>query len=128
MSRNDTFVIHITDKAAEKMNAFLDGEYSGTELRDEAGIKVRVILAGCTGFRYLLESFPACGNNENLEVIESNGVKILVESDSKQYLNRATLDYVCTENECGYSFENPNSPGCENNCGISSSDFSPDRT
>lgn len=114
-TQRDTASIQLTltPQAAEQVRKVFDAEKAplGT-----AGLRVSVMPGGCSGFKYALnvEDAPA----EDDAVIESEGVRLFVDSFSGQYLNGVTIDYMVTMQSSGFTFENPNATG---GCGCGSS-------
>jgi iron-sulfur cluster assembly protein len=84
-------------------------------LKDYA-LRVFVSGGGCSGFQYGM----ALENNIREEDISSefDGVKVVVDEVSIEYLHGATVDYVDTPQGSGFKIENPNiMPSCS--CGNS---------
>jgi iron-sulfur cluster assembly protein len=82
-------------------------------LKDYA-LRVFVSGGGCSGFQYGM----ALENNIREEDItnEFDGVKVVVDEVSIEYLHGASVDFVETPQGTGFKIENPNSmPSCS--CG-----------
>ena len=92
---------------------FLAGEEG---LPETAGLRVRVVPGGCSGFSYSLNIEEESKPNDH--VIESNGVRMFVDMFSAQYLNGVEIDYVTNVMGSGFTFKNPNATG---GCGCGSS-------
>ncbi|MBF0434894.1 MAG: iron-sulfur cluster insertion protein ErpA [Magnetococcales bacterium] len=95
----------------------------GTLLADEnnPNLKLRIFVSGggCSGFQY---GFTFDENQEeNDELIESGGVKVLVDPMSGNYLKGAEVDYVEDLNGAQFVIKNPNAAS---SCGCGKS-FSP---
>jgi iron-sulfur cluster assembly protein len=60
---------------------------------------------GCSGFQYQL-AFDE--QRENDIVFESHGLKLLVDSDSLQYVRGSTIDYEESLQGAGFKVNNPN--------------------
>jgi iron-sulfur cluster assembly accessory protein len=74
---------------------------------------LRVYVAGrtCSGFQYgmALDNEP----RETDSTFETEGVKVLVDDQSIQYMAGCTLDYIDDERGKGFLVENPNqAPAC----------------
>lgn len=87
------------------------------EKRNLSGYALRVFVSGggCSGFQYGM----ALENQirEQDLTYEMNGVKLVVDEVSINYLRGATVDYVDTLMGSGFKIENPNavaSCGCGN--------------
>jgi iron-sulfur cluster insertion protein len=80
------------------------------------GLRVSVFGGGCSGFmyNYKLESKQ---NDDDL-VIDSNGVKFLVDSASQPFLEDSTLEFV---QELGASYFKVSNPNATSKCGCGSS-------
>ena len=102
----------LTPQAAEQVRKVFEAEQAPAT----AGLRVGVMPGGCSGFKYALniDEQPA----EDDTVIESEGVRLFVDSFSGQYLNGVTIDYMVTMQSSGFTFENPNATG---GCGCGSS-------
>ena len=103
----------VTPSAATEISKFMEGE---DDLPDTAGLRVRVVPGGCSGFQYSLNIEEASRDGDT--VVEQEGVRLFVDMFSGQYLNGITIDYVSNMMGSGFTFENPNSTG---GCGCGSS-------
>jgi len=109
----DTLLV-FSDSAAMKVKALIEEE--GNE-----NLKLRVFVTGggCSGFQYGFK-FDEISNDGDTEV-ENQGVKLLIDPMSFQYLVGAEIDY--TEGLEGSQFVIRN-PNAATTCGCGSS-FSP---
>ena len=99
--------ITLTEKAAQRVKAFLDNRGKGI------GLRLGVKTSGCSGLAYVLE-FVDVLNSED-QVFEQHGVNIIVDPKSLVYLNGIELDYVKEGLNEGFKYNNPNvkeSCGC----------------
>lgn len=103
--------ILITESAAAKIGDLLAEE-------NNPNVKLRTFVqgGGCSGFQYGFTFDEAV--NEDDFVIEQQGVKILVDAMSMQYLQGATIDYKEDLMGASFSIKNPNA---ETTCGCGSS-------
>src|SRR5918997_4069839 len=108
-----TMTLGVTEPAAEEIRKFMSGEEG---LPETAGLRVRVVPGGCSGFQYSLNIEEESKPNDH--VIESNGVRMFVDMFSAQYLNGVEIDYVTNVMGSGFTFKNPNATG---GCGCGSS-------
>ena len=76
-------MINVTPAAASKISELL-----AEENKPEAGLRVFVQGGGCSGFQYGLMIDEGEGDATTDAVIESNGVKLLVDPISARYLQR----------------------------------------
>ena len=101
-------MLTMTEKAADKVRSFAD------QMPEAKGKELRIFIqgGGCSGFQY---GFTFDDHQEGAMVIESAGVKVLVDQMSAQYLSGATVDFVEDLRGAGFVVENPNavrSCGC----------------
>ena len=108
-----TMTLGVTAPAAEEIRKFMSGEEG---LPETAGLRVRVVPGGCSGFQYSLNLEEESKPNDH--IIESNGVRMFVDMFSAQYLNGVQIDYVTNVMGSGFTFNNPNATG---GCGCGSS-------
>ena len=92
--------ITLTEKAAQRVKAFLDNRGKGI------GLRLGVKTSGCSGLAYVLE-FVDVLNSED-QVFEQHGVNIIVDPKSLVYLNGIELDYVKEGLNEGFKYNNPN--------------------
>ena len=104
-------MITITDKAIEKVKSFSADEGIGHN-----SIRVKVKGGGCAGFSYDIEFDDTSTDMD--EVFEFDGVKIIIDPMSNQYLDGSEIDYVDGLFGAGFKFNNPNVTG---SCGCGSS-------
>lgn len=97
-------MVSLTELAATKVHEFL--EQNG---RPEAGLRVRVVGGGCSGFQYQLALDEAASEGD--EVFEQNGVRLFVDPRSHVYLDGTQIDYVEDIMGSGFRFNNPNATG-----------------
>lgn len=80
------------------------------------GIRVGVTTTGCSGMAYVLEFVDKLEVGD--QVFEDQGVKIVVDPKSLNYINGTEMDFVKHGVNEGFEFRNPNSKG-ECGCGES---------
>lgn len=108
-----TIEINLTEKAAEEVRKFMASE---EDLPETAGLRVRVVPGGCSGFQYSLNIEEDARSGDF--VLEKHGIRIFVDMFSAQYLNGVTIDYTSNMMGSGFTFDNPNATG---GCGCGSS-------
>ncbi len=108
-----TMTLGVSDSAAVEIKKFMSSEEG---LPETAGLRVRVVPGGCSGFQYSLNIEEDSRPNDN--VLDSNGVRLFVDMFSAQYLNGVVIDYVTNVMGSGFTFNNPNATG---GCGCGSS-------
>ena len=92
--------VTLTESAAERVKTFLEKRGKGIGLR--LGIKT----SGCSGLSYMLEFVDTL--NEDDQVFEQHGVKVIVDTKSLVYLDGTQLDFVKEGLNEGFKFTNPN--------------------
>jgi len=103
----------VTPSAAVEIKKFMTGE---EDLPETAGLRVRVVPGGCSGFQYSLNIEEESRNGDF--IIEQEGVRLFVDMFSGQYLNGIQIDYTSNMMGSGFTFENPNATG---GCGCGTS-------
>ncbi|MEX0446938.1 iron-sulfur cluster assembly protein IscA [Xenorhabdus sp. SGI246] len=92
--------ISLTESAAQRVLAFLDNRGKGV------GLRLGVRTSGCSGMAYILEFADAI--NDEDQVFEDKGVKVIVDGKSIVYLDGTELDFVKEGLNEGFKFNNPN--------------------
>ena len=100
-----------TDSAANKVKALIEEE-------GNADLKLRVFVSGggCSGFQYGF-TFDEV-TNEDDTVLNKNGVQLLIDPMSLQYLMGAEIDYQDGLEGAQFVIKNP---GATSTCGCGSS-------
>jgi iron-sulfur cluster assembly protein len=104
-------VVTLTQRAIDAIKRTLDQQ-------SLAGHRLRIGLrpGGCAGFQYDLDVVPAAKPGDMS--FEQEGLGLLVEASSVQYLAGTEIDYVDDGLRAGFSFQNPNA---RSSCGCGSS-------
>ena len=100
-----------TESAAHKVRTLIDEE-GNPELK----LRVYITGGGCAGFSYGFRFDEQA--NEGDTVVEHDGVRMLVDSLSIQYLAGSTVDYVEGLQGARFIIDNPNA---SSTCGCGSS-------
>lgn len=108
---NQALALQFTDMAANRVNTLITEE-------NNPKLKFRVYITGggCGGFQYGF-MFDESSNEDDL-VIEKNGVKLVIDPMSLQYLIGSTIDFVEGLEGSRFVVTNPNA---KNTCGCGSS-------
>jgi iron-sulfur cluster assembly protein len=108
LEQTQTQQVTITQAAANAVEQLI-------EKRELSGYALRVFISGggCSGYQYGM----ALENNfrDSDLIIDSEGIQVVVDEVSINYLNGATIDYVEDVRGSGFKIENPNamsSCGC----------------
>lgn len=102
----------LTESAINEVRKFMEAESAG----EEAGLRIRVVPGGCSGFSYSMqiEDAPRPGD----DILDQSGLRLFVDKFSRQYLEGVQVDYVNSVMGSGFTFNNPNATG---SCGCGSS-------
>ena len=105
------YMIHVTEAAAEKITELL-----AEENRLDSGLRVFVQGGGCSGFQYGF-TFDEAVNEDDTQMTK-NGVTLLIDAVSLQYLVGAEIDYKEDLQGAQFVIRNPNAT---TTCGCGSS-------
>jgi iron-sulfur cluster assembly protein len=108
-----TIELTVTPNAAAEIKKFLASE---EDLPETAGLRVRVVPGGCSGFQYSLNIEEESKTGDF--ILDEQGIKLFVDMFSAQYLNGITIDHTTNMMGSGFTFENPNATG---GCGCGTS-------
>jgi iron-sulfur cluster assembly protein len=92
--------ISLTQPAAERVTAFLESRGKGI------GLRIGVKTTGCSGMAYVLEFIDEY--NDEDQVFESKGIKLIIDPKSLLYLDGTELDFTKEGLNEGFKFNNPN--------------------
>lgn len=92
--------VTLTENAADRVRNFIASRGKGE------GLRLGVRTSGCSGMAYVLE-FADEINDED-QVFESNGVKVIVDNKSLVYLEGTEVDFTKEGLNEGFKFNNPN--------------------
>ena len=106
-----TTIVSITDNAAEKVKALM-----AQEGEEDLALRIGVRPGGCSGFQSSIYFDDEI--NDDDEVIETKGVKVLIDAMSVPYIMGSEFDYVDGLMGAGFAVNNPNVQG---GCGCGSS-------
>lgn len=103
--------LEVTAKAVDNLNRFMEQEGKPGQ-----ALRVGVKGGGCSGLSYVLQFEGSERINPLMdEVIEKDGVRVVVDKKSLLFLAGTTLDYEDGLMGKGFTFKNPNarqSCGC----------------
>jgi iron-sulfur cluster assembly protein len=92
--------ITLSDTAAERVTSFLANRGKGI------GVRLGVKTTGCSGLAYTMEFVDEVEQED--QVFEDRGIKIIIDPKSLLYLDGTELDYVKEGLNEGFEFNNPN--------------------
>ena len=105
--------ITITEAAARHVQNYLNNRGKGL------GIRLAVRTSGCSGMAYEMEFVDEL--QEEDQVFENHGVKVVVDPKSLVYLDGTEVDYAREGLNEGFRFNNPNAKsecGCGESFGV----------
>ncbi len=102
--------ISLTDKAASRVRDYL------ARNAQAVGLRLGVRKTGCSGWAYTVD-FADTVNADDV-VVEAQGVKLIVATDSLPYLQGSRIDFVREGLNEKFAFANPNATS-ECGCGES---------
>lgn len=103
-------LVKITPDALAQLKTLAETDGAG-----KAGVRLGVKGGGCSGFSYVLEFDD---EREGDNVIEQDGVRVMMDKKSTIYLKGIVLDYRAGLQGKGFVFQNPNAT---NTCGCGES-------
>ena len=100
-------MINVTDSAFQQLRTIVQEQDDQTK-----GLRISIEHGGCAGLQYSMGLDHA---KEADEIVERDGVKVIVDAESASYLNGSTIDYSDDLAGAGFRIQNPNavrSCGC----------------
>lgn len=97
----DERLVKLTESAARKVATLLNkqGRASGV-------LRVAVVGGGCSGLQYKMDLQDGPASRDIL--VESGGVRVVVDPKSALYVTGSELDYVEALQDGGFKVKNPN--------------------
>ncbi|XP_030642673.1 iron-sulfur cluster assembly 2 homolog, mitochondrial [Chanos chanos] len=100
--------VHLTESCVKRLSEIMEkGEY----------LRIQVEGGGCSGFQYKFSVDTA--KNEDDRVFEQNGVGVIVDQDSLDYVKGATIDF--SQELIRSSFQVLKNPQADHGCSCGSS-------
>lgn len=96
--------LEISETAAQRVKELLSQRG-----QESIGIRVGVKKGGCSGLAYTIEYADDVKQFE--EVVEAQGVKIIIDPKAVMYLLGTRMDFVEEKFKSGFTFINPNEKG-----------------
>lgn len=97
-------MLEVTDSARSAMLTAI----AGAE-RPVAGLRIMVESGGCAGLRYGMALELAAEPED--AALEFDGLTVLIDPESRSYLDGVTVDFVSDLEGAGFVFNNPNARG-----------------
>jgi iron-sulfur cluster assembly accessory protein len=104
-------MINVTENAVRQLQSLLSQRSEDSH----KGLRVHVAKGGCSGLHYEM-TLDARKNGDS--VVERDGVKFFIDSESDPFLRGATLDFSDALTGTGFRIVNPNA---SRTCGCGSS-------
>ena len=98
---SDERLVKLTSNAAKKVSTLLTKQGRPTGV-----LRVAVVGGGCSGLQYKMDLQDAPANRDFL--VESAGVRVVVDPKSALYVTGSELDYVDALQDGGFKVKNPN--------------------
>lgn len=92
--------IQLSDIAASRVQHFLSNRGKGI------GLRLGVKTTGCSGLAYVMEFADELQDDD--EIFESKGVKVIVDKKSLAFLDGTEVDFSREGLNEGFQFKNPN--------------------
>jgi iron-sulfur cluster assembly protein len=97
----DERLVKLTANAAKKVSTLLTKQG-----RAHGVLRVAVVGGGCSGLSYKMDLQDGPANRDIL--VESGGVRVVVDPKSALYVTGSELDYVDALQDGGFKVKNPN--------------------
>ena len=97
-------MLTLTEMAAGKVKELVEQEG-----RTDIALRVAVQAGGCSGLRYAMYLDDAIVDSDS--TAEQFGVRVVVDRMSVPYLTEATVDFVDTLEQSGFTIDNPAAQG-----------------
>ncbi len=94
-------MVTITDNAVNQLKSLMQKQG-----RDDLALRVYVTPGGCSGFSYGMDLDTEVADDD--ETFEHEGVKVVVDPFSLQYLSGSQVDYSTALMGGGFNVQNPN--------------------
>ena len=94
-------VMNVTDAAASRV-----AELIARSDKPVAGVRVGVKNGGCAGMSYTMDLADSVQKGD--EVVDANGVKVLIDPKAVLFLLGTTMDFTVDKMSAKFVFKNPN--------------------
>lgn len=93
-------IMTVTERAADQIHAVMATK------PDAVALKIGLKKGGCAGMEYTLDWAEEVGKYD--EVVETNGVKLLIDPMAVMYMFGTVMDYEIDKFSAQFVFNNPN--------------------
>jgi iron-sulfur cluster assembly protein len=114
-------MITVTDSALSHLRDLLEEKGNPAD----QGLRLRIEKGGCAGMQYTMKIDVGADGDT---VIENDGLRVFIDSESFEYLKDSQIDYQDTLTDTGFKITNPNaarSCGCGTSFEPSAADRAP---
>ncbi|MBK1834014.1 HesB/IscA family protein [Roseibacillus ishigakijimensis] len=94
-------LVKVLDGASSHLRALLEKQG-----RAEGALKIAVVGGGCSGLQYQMDLVD--GPRDRDVLVESNGVKVVIDPKSALFVSGSELDYSDDLQQGGFKVQNPN--------------------
>lgn len=102
-----TGTLNVTDLAVSKVLELMKKEQKDPKA---TALRIAVLAGGCSGYRYDFAFMPNQKEADDI-VIEKNGITVLIDTKSIEFMDGATVDYTETLHGAGFVVTNPKASG-----------------
>ena len=95
-------LLSITSNATDQIKKILSNAPDGMD-----SLVIGVDKSGCSGYSYKLD-FGSSNDLNNFEIIDQDGVKVLIDPKATMFLLGSTMDYISDKISSRFVFDNPN--------------------
>ena len=108
LNQIETDTIHLSPTAAQAVRDLL----AQRNLDDDYALRVYVAGRTCSGLQYGMSLDNKPGEKD--VIFKTDGIKVLVDNTSFQYIRGSTINFVENERGKGFTIDNPNAfPACD---------------
>lgn len=93
-------MLTLTQAAAGKVKELLEEEG-----RSDIALRIAVQPGGCSGLRYAMYLDDQVTDKDTTD--EQHGVRVVIDKMSVPYLTQATVDFIDTLEQTGFTIDNP---------------------
>ncbi len=104
-------IVTLTPAAIEKLRAMM-----AKEGKEGYAFRFGVVTGGCAGLSYELKFQKNAYDNDI--TLEQDGLKIIINQESVEFVKGIQIDYLDTLRESGFKYSNPNA---KSSCGCGTS-------
>lgn len=94
-------LVKVLDGASSHLRGLLEKQG-----REEGALKIAVVGGGCSGLQYQMDLVD--GPRDRDVLVESNGVKVVIDPKSALFVSGSELDYSDDLQQGGFKVQNPN--------------------